>query len=96
MVQGIGAQVVPENAEGHRCCRRGMNCCYASAAHSRGLVARTGEGAWDVVFCFEAQVVPENAEGHRRCRRGMNCCCAVGTHARTDLARIGEGGSVSS
>ncbi len=39
VVQGIGAQVVPENAEGHRCCRRGMNCCCASAAHKGGLSA---------------------------------------------------------
>ncbi len=36
---GIEARVVPENAEGHRCCRRGMNCCCASAAHKGGLSA---------------------------------------------------------
>jgi len=57
MVVGIGAKVVPENAEGHRCCR-GMNCCCASAAHKGVLVARTGEGGIScLVACSTNPVV---------------------------------------
>ena len=36
------AHVVPENAEGHRCCRGGMNCCYAVGTHARTSLARMG------------------------------------------------------
>ena len=56
------AQVVPGNAEGHRCCRRGMNCCAsphtraasqprmraASQPHTRAAsLPGQGRGAWD-------------------------------------------------
>ena len=34
---GFEAQVVHENAEGHRCCRRGMNCCCFGRTKVRPL-----------------------------------------------------------
>ena len=55
---GIEAQVVPENAEGHRCYRRGMNCCCAVGAHPRPSLARTGEGGLgSIVACSTTLVV---------------------------------------
>ncbi len=40
------AQVVPENAEGHRCCRRGMNCCCRGRCARAHLPCQDGGRAW--------------------------------------------------
>ena len=53
---GKEARVVPENAEGHHCCRRGMNCYCAVGAHVRTSLARMGEGGLDAtVACATAR-----------------------------------------
>ena len=55
---GNEAQVVPENAEGHRCCRRGMNCCCASARTRATTLPGWGKGpgidrAWTTTLVVE-------------------------------------------